>query len=60
MRTQLDPDDESGAKAEALRELIQVGTSAGGARAKAVVAWHPETGISEEAAAATSSYFRLF
>ena len=28
---------------EALREILRVGTSAGGARAKAVVAWHPET-----------------
>jgi serine/threonine-protein kinase HipA len=27
----------------ALAQIIQVGTSAGGARAKAVVAWHPET-----------------
>lgn len=44
LRTQLDSDGDPGAKAEALREIIQVGTSAGGARAKAVVAWHPETG----------------
>jgi len=29
---------------EALQQLIQVGTSAGGARAKAVIAFHPETG----------------
>jgi len=28
----------------ALQSLIQVGTSAGGARAKAVIAWNPETG----------------
>jgi len=28
---------------EALRELLRVGTSAGGARAKAVIAWHPQT-----------------
>lgn len=28
----------------ALRSIIDVGTSAGGARAKAVIAWHPETG----------------
>ena len=28
----------------ALHSLIQVGTSAGGARAKAVIAWNPETG----------------
>lgn len=27
----------------ALRSIIEVGTSAGGARAKAVIAWHPET-----------------
>lgn len=30
--------------AEALEEILQVGTSAGGARAKAVLAWHPESG----------------
>lgn len=29
---------------DALRQLVQVGTSAGGARAKAVVAYHPGTG----------------
>ena len=29
--------------AEALSEILQVGTSAGGARAKAVIAWNPET-----------------
>ena len=29
---------------DALRQLVQVGTSAGGARAKAVVAYNPETG----------------
>jgi len=28
----------------ALNQIIQVGTSAGGARAKAVIAWNPETG----------------
>ncbi|MEW5789573.1 MAG: type II toxin-antitoxin system HipA family toxin [Pseudomonadota bacterium] len=28
---------------EALRDILRVGTSAGGARAKAVVAWNPET-----------------
>ncbi len=31
-------------KAEALRDIIQVGTSAGGARAKAIVAFNAETG----------------
>lgn len=28
---------------DALRDIIRVGTSAGGARAKAVIAWHPQT-----------------
>ena len=28
---------------QALRHILQVGTSAGGARAKAVIAWHPDT-----------------
>ncbi len=31
-------------KAKALRDILRVGTSAGGARAKAVIAWHRETG----------------
>ena len=30
-------------RAGALRDILLVGTSAGGARAKAVIAWHPET-----------------
>jgi serine/threonine-protein kinase HipA len=30
-------------KADALRDILRVGTSAGGARAKAVIAWHPQT-----------------
>lgn len=30
--------------ANELEDILQVGTSAGGARAKAVLAWHPETG----------------
>ena len=30
-------------KAEALRDILRVGTSAGGARAKAVIAWNAET-----------------
>jgi len=33
----------TGAKAEALTEIIRVGTSAGGNRAKAVIAWNPQT-----------------
>lgn len=32
------------ARALALRDILRVGTSAGGARAKAVVAWNPATG----------------
>ena len=31
------------AKQDALREILRVGASAGGARAKAVIAWHPDT-----------------
>jgi serine/threonine-protein kinase HipA len=30
-------------KADALRDILRVGTSAGGARAKAVIAWNPQT-----------------
>jgi len=30
-------------KAGALKDILRVGTSAGGARAKAVIAWHPQT-----------------
>lgn len=30
-------------KAKALREILRVGTSAGGARAKAIIAWNPNT-----------------
>jgi serine/threonine-protein kinase HipA len=33
-----------GHKKEALREILRVGTSAGGARAKAIIAWNPGTG----------------
>ena len=32
-------------KADALREILRVGTSAGGARAKAVIAWNPATNV---------------
>ena len=37
-------DDGSEAERPDLRRLLQVGTSAGGARAKAVVAWNPDSG----------------
>ena len=33
----------SGRKKDSLNEILRVGTSAGGARAKAVIAWNPET-----------------
>lgn len=36
--------DLKGSEAEALKMIIRVGTSAGGARAKAVIAWNPKTG----------------
>lgn len=39
LKTTLIPDHEE----EALSDILRVGTSAGGARAKAVVAWNPET-----------------
>jgi len=32
-----------GGREDALKEILRVGTSAGGARAKAVIAWNPET-----------------
>jgi serine/threonine-protein kinase HipA len=40
MEGSLDPDTEA---ESALRGIIRVGTSAGGARAKAVIAWNPQT-----------------
>jgi serine/threonine-protein kinase HipA len=40
LRTRL----EDGHEEHALREILAVGTSAGGARAKAVIAWNPQTG----------------
>jgi serine/threonine-protein kinase HipA len=34
---------QAGEEEEGMREILSVGTSAGGARAKAVIAWNPET-----------------
>ena len=34
---------EQGRERDAMRQMLSVGTSAGGARAKAVIAWNPET-----------------
>jgi serine/threonine-protein kinase HipA len=42
-RAQLKSSFRSLAKQAALQDLLRVGTSAGGARAKAVIAWNPET-----------------
>lgn len=42
-RSQLQTSFGTADKADALRDILQVGTSAGGARAKAVIAWNPQT-----------------
>ena len=47
-----DPD-----KADALRDILRVGTSAGGARAKAVIAWNPETNEVRSGQVATDESF---
>ena len=41
----------------ALQSILQVGTSAGGARAKAVIAWNPETGEVRSGQVATRAGF---
>ncbi len=41
--TSLGGDGSTGDRADALRDILRVGTSAGGARAKAVIAWNPQT-----------------
>lgn len=35
--------DDNGSREDALKDILHVGTSAGGARAKAVIAWNPKT-----------------
>jgi len=50
------------ARADALRDILRVGTSAGGARAKAVIAWNEKTGevrSGQAAAAAGFGYWLL-
>jgi serine/threonine-protein kinase HipA len=42
-RNDLQVSFEGADKAQALHDILQVGTSAGGARAKAVIAWNPQT-----------------
>lgn len=43
-RFHTDLDGEDKERREAINDILQVGVSAGGARAKAIVAWHPGTG----------------
>jgi serine/threonine-protein kinase HipA len=43
-RSRLNVSFSSPHKEQALKEILRVGTSAGGARAKAVIAWNPSTG----------------
>lgn len=42
-RDRLDASFAAGGKEQAMRDILRVGTSAGGARAKAVIAWNPAT-----------------
>jgi len=42
-RRRLDVSLEDETRRDAMRDILRVGTSAGGARAKAVIAWNPET-----------------
>ena len=44
-REQLEASFADASKEHALREILRVGASAGGARAKAVIAWNPETNV---------------
>lgn len=42
-RSKVNASFEEGRKADSLMEILRVGTSAGGARAKAIIAWNPDT-----------------
>lgn len=44
-RRELDVSMSDGREAQAMRDILRVGTSAGGARAKAVIAWNPNTSV---------------
>ncbi|HOH77924.1 MAG TPA: type II toxin-antitoxin system HipA family toxin [Myxococcota bacterium] len=44
--------------AESMAQILRVGTSAGGARAKAVIAWNPETGEVRSGQADTAAGFQ--
>ncbi|MEW6302742.1 MAG: HipA domain-containing protein [Verrucomicrobiota bacterium] len=48
------------AKGKALRDILRVGTSAGGARAKAVIAWNPETNEVRSGQIATDAGFEYW
>lgn len=48
------------ARARALNDILRVGTSAGGARAKAVIAWHPETNEVRSGQVATGEGFEYW
>jgi serine/threonine-protein kinase HipA len=50
----------SGAEEEALTQLLRVGTSAGGARAKALIAWNPATNEVRSGQAAAGSGFEYW
>ena len=43
LQVYFDTDGDEALKAQAMSDILRVGTSAGGARAKAVIAWHPAT-----------------
>jgi serine/threonine-protein kinase HipA len=43
-RTRLSASFDGESRTAAMRDILRVGTSAGGARAKAVIGWNPETG----------------
>ncbi len=49
-----------GEEAEGLREILRIGTSAGGARAKAIVAWNPVTGEVRSGQAAAGDGFEFW
>jgi serine/threonine-protein kinase HipA len=53
-------DDTCDDRAEALRDILRVGTSAGGARAKAVIAWNPATNEVRSGQVAASEGFEYW
>lgn len=49
-----------GSKEDALKDILRVGTSAGGARAKAVIAWNPKTNVIRSGQIAAGSGFEYW